>query len=83
MAFEIDPRPRRRPQVRPPLCIHHWVIDSAEGAKSGGRCKHCGEQRRFSSSLEADAWTPADNDNRLEDLVAVAPERQVELADER
>jgi hypothetical protein len=30
-------------------CNHHWVIDSAEGPTSRGRCKLCGTERSFSN----------------------------------
>jgi hypothetical protein len=32
---------------RDPECNHHWVIDSAEGPTSRGRCKLCGSERSF------------------------------------
>ncbi len=83
MGLEIDPRPYRRIQVTPPLCVHHWVIDDADGAESNGRCKHCGKERCFSNSLESDSWSSLRDDNRVESVVGVRPERSTELADER
>lgn len=65
MTLEMDPRTQRRSQVSPPLCIHYWVIDNAEGAESAGRCKHCGEERCFANSLESDSWTAPREDNSL------------------
>ena len=35
-----------------PECSHHWVIDSAEGPTSQGRCKLCGTKRSFSNLYE-------------------------------
>ena len=34
-------------------CAHHWVIDSANGPYSEGRCQRCGETREFRNSSEA------------------------------
>lgn len=34
-------------------CAHHWVIDSANGPLSQGRCQRCGETREFRNSSEA------------------------------
>ena len=28
-------------------CHHFWVIEVANGPKSGGVCKYCGEKREF------------------------------------
>lgn len=38
------------------LCRHHWVIDTPNGAVSGGRCKRCGEVREFRNSSEELMW---------------------------
>jgi hypothetical protein len=37
---------------RDPECNHHWVIDSAEGPKSQGRCKLCGTEKSFLNLYE-------------------------------
>jgi hypothetical protein len=29
------------------LCHHYWVIEVANGPKSLGKCKNCGEAREF------------------------------------
>jgi hypothetical protein len=40
-------------QPKPDIeCSHHWVIDSAEGPTSQGRCKLCGTERSFSNLYE-------------------------------
>ena len=39
-----------------PLCRHHWVIESPQGATSQGRCKHCGELKEFRNSAEDTLW---------------------------
>jgi hypothetical protein len=38
------------------VCRHHWVIDTPNGALSGGRCKRCGETREFRNSNEDLMW---------------------------
>ena len=37
-------------------CRHHWVIDTPNGAVSGGRCKRCGVSRDFRNSTEDLMW---------------------------
>jgi hypothetical protein len=39
-----------------PVCRHHWVIDTPNGAVSGGRCKLCGANREFRNSQEDLLW---------------------------
>ena len=36
----------------PPVCTHHWLIETPTGPVSRGRCKLCGEERDFSNSIE-------------------------------
>ena len=43
-----------------PICRHHWVIDTPNGALSGGFCKRCGAQKEFRNSSEDLLW---DNDS--------------------
>ena len=38
------------------MCRHHWVIDTPNGAISGGRCKRCGELKAFRNSSEDLMW---------------------------
>jgi hypothetical protein len=37
----------------PPVdrCSHYWVIEVANGPKSLGKCKHCGEVREFFNAI--------------------------------
>ena len=37
-------------------CVHHWVIEAANGSKSPGTCLKCNESKAFSNSLEKDAF---------------------------
>jgi hypothetical protein len=36
-----------------PDCTHHWVIESANGPTSLGRCKLCGGRREFFNDPDA------------------------------
>ena len=38
------------------VCRHHWVIDTPNGAVSGGRCKRCGQTKEFRNSSEDLMW---------------------------
>lgn len=39
-----------------PACVHHWVIETPQGATSLGRCKLCGEIREFRNSAADTLW---------------------------
>ena len=39
-----------------PLCRHHWIIESPNGATSPGRCKICGEEKPFRNSNHDLDW---------------------------
>ena len=39
-------------------CSHHWVIEAAAGPLSKGKCRLCGEERKFSNSaVTRGGWT--------------------------
>lgn len=38
------------------ICRHHWVIETPNGAVSGGRCKRCGIDKEFRNSSEDLMW---------------------------
>jgi hypothetical protein len=38
------------------VCRHHWVIDTPNGAVSGGHCKRCGVEKAFRNSSEDLMW---------------------------
>jgi len=38
------------------VCVHHWVIEAAEGVRSKGVCKYCGEIREFDNYISVDSW---------------------------
>jgi hypothetical protein len=33
-------------------CVHHWIIESADGPVSIGKCKHCGMVKEFYNNLK-------------------------------
>ena len=35
----------------PPVCRHHWIIESANGRYSRGECLKCHEVRAFENSI--------------------------------
>ena len=37
-------------------CRHHWDIESPNGPKSRGICRHCGDEQEFSNTLPALGW---------------------------
>ena len=39
-----------------PVCAHHWVIATPNGATSVGRCKVCGTEKEFPNSAEDGLW---------------------------
>ena len=32
-------------------CAHYWIIETAEGPVSKGKCQLCGEKREFNNSV--------------------------------
>ena len=43
-------------------CVHHWIIDSANGPTSEGRCKKCHVTKLFANSVWStpDTWQIGD-----------------------
>lgn len=35
------------------MCTHYWIIETADGTTSPGRCKYCGETKRFLNAFPA------------------------------
>ena len=33
-------------------CAHHWMIETPDGKKSPGVCKHCGTSKEFFNSYD-------------------------------
>lgn len=38
-------------EIEEEQCPHYWVIEIANGPKSRGQCKYCGEIRDFHNSI--------------------------------
>ena len=49
----------RAPEVQAPetkaVCIHHWIIETADGPTSLGFCQRCFETKEFKNSI--DDWS--------------------------
>ncbi len=47
-------------QIITSLCIHHWVIEIANGPISEGKCNFCGSLKTFDNTIgterELSAW---------------------------
>lgn len=39
-------------QGRERACVHHWLIETPNGAMSRGCCKRCGASRAFGNAFE-------------------------------
>ena len=52
----VQERPESVETLEQPLCQHHWLIESPQGAMSKGRCKRCGEEREFRNSATDHLW---------------------------
>jgi hypothetical protein len=52
-------------------CIHHWVIETANGSESKGKCKKCKTESIFYNSSESQdirgGWGASMNRLRLSD----------------
>ena len=46
----------RHPKKTTEDCVHHWIIDPANGPVSEGRCKKCGARKDFFNAFEVAAW---------------------------
>ena len=36
--------------------VHYWIIKTANGPTSKGRCKTCGESREFANFIQSREW---------------------------
>jgi len=50
-------------------CVHHWIIESAEGGKTwlDAQCKKCFEERKYKSSMLT-KYQPSPNPMKVESL---------------
>ena len=53
MRQKIKVKEKTREYVAKDQCHHYWVIEIADGQKSRGVCKYCGEKRDFFNSIAA------------------------------
>jgi hypothetical protein len=51
MKQRIKERVHEKPEQE--QCHHYWVIEVANGPKSCGKCKYCGEVREFLNAFPA------------------------------
>jgi hypothetical protein len=47
MKGRVKMKLEEKPLLPVEKCSHYWVIEVANGPKSLGKCKHCGEVREF------------------------------------
>ena len=53
MGQKVKVKEKNGEQVSEGRCSHYWIIEIANGPKSSGVCKYCGEQRDFFNSISA------------------------------
>ena len=82
MALELLHNPAPRSAIRGPRCVHHWILEAADGAQSLGRCKHCAAERCFSNHVEFDSWSSARDERHVGASAARPPLKRLDLADD-
>ena len=77
MTTQTTERPARELSLEQyrPTCVHHWLIEPANGAESAGVCRRCGQRRQFRNSTEALGWEQSDAD----EIQPFAPHERGEL----
>jgi len=53
MRQKVKVKEKAREHVAKDKCSHYWIIEVADGSKSRGVCKYCGETRDFFNSISA------------------------------
>ncbi len=65
-----------------PQCLHHWVIETADGPTSEGVCQKCAEVKTFANYVVQNTWSnqgdPAPSASPRRDLKRSRPEGQAE-----
>ena len=51
MRRKVKVKERTDEYVAREQCSHYWIIEMANGPKSRGVCKHCGESRDFLNTM--------------------------------
>ncbi|HAA95603.1 MAG: hypothetical protein FI717_06235 [SAR202 cluster bacterium] len=47
----VLPAPEVSEEEAKPTCLHHWVIETANGPVSWGVCQNCHEGKEFQNSI--------------------------------
>ncbi len=53
MRHKVKVKEKTTDYVANDQCHHYWIIEVANGPKSRGVCKYCGETRDFFNSITA------------------------------
>ena len=65
-----------------PQCLHHWVIETADGPTSEGICRKCAEVKTFANYVEQNTWSnqgnPTTSASQVRDRKRSRPEGQAE-----
>ncbi len=79
MIWEED-RVAEEPTV--PQCLHHWVIETADGPISEGVCQKCAEVKTFANYVQQNTWSnqgdPTTSASQVRDRKRSRPEGQAE-----
>ncbi len=79
MTVEED-RVAEEPTV--PECLHHWVIETADGPTSEGVCRKCAEVKTFANYVAQNTWSnqgdPTTSASQVRDRKRSRPEGQAE-----
>jgi hypothetical protein len=51
MRRKVKVKERNKDYVAGEPCRHYWIIEMANGPKSRGVCKYCGESRDFLNAM--------------------------------
>ncbi len=54
MIWEED---RVAEEATVPECLHHWVIETADGPTSEGVCQKCAEVKTFANYAQQNSWS--------------------------
>ena len=52
MRRKVEVKEKTKDYVAKGQCRHYWIIEVANGPKSRGVCKYCGEARDFFNSVQ-------------------------------
>ena len=63
MAMQREVSEQEMEQLGGPECLHHWVIEPANGPFSTGICQVCQEAREFRNSIDAVGWVGSKSAN--------------------